>query len=110
MESFGSVFTEDCDFVNVRGMLWRGRHEIVAKCGELHRMQLKDSGVEIGHVDVRFLGPEVALIHGDIRMQGDRDPDGTPRPLPRDLVFTSVACKEALGWRMVAFHIANKVI
>lgn len=38
-------------------------------------------------VNVQFLKPDVALVHVDWTLRGDRDPDGTPRP-PRGGVFT----------------------
>ncbi len=108
MKALGSVFSEDADFVNVRGMRRKGLKEIEERFAERHRTHLRESKAEIGQVDIRFISSEVALIHGDMRVEGDRDPDGTLRPLPTDTIFTAVAQKEADEWRLVAFQNTKK--
>jgi uncharacterized protein (TIGR02246 family) len=102
-----SEFAEDADFVNVGGMRLRGQDEIELSHAEKHRTQFRESKIEIGRVDIRFLDAEVAVVHVETRIGGDRNPDRISRT-PRHTVFMAVALRMIAGWRLVAFQNTNR--
>jgi uncharacterized protein (TIGR02246 family) len=63
MQAFGRLFAENADFVVVTGKFLRGRAEIQSYHSELTNQLYKDSHLVWNPVDVRFLGPDVALAH-----------------------------------------------
>jgi uncharacterized protein (TIGR02246 family) len=100
-QAFASVFTEDGDLVAFDGTHFHGRAEIVPFHQELFDKWLKGTRL-VGQVkDVRFLSPEIALIHavGSTVMRGKSRPDRT-----RDSIQTLVAVREAGEWRLAAFQ------
>ena len=100
-EAFASVFTEDGDLVAFDGTHFHGRIEIVPFHQELFDKWLKGSRL-VGQVkDVRFLRPQIALMHavGSTVMRGKSHPDPT-----RDSIQTLVAVKESGEWRLAAFQ------
>jgi uncharacterized protein (TIGR02246 family) len=103
MDAMAELFMEDADFVNVGGIRLKGRARIRDEHAKLHEMQFKDSVLTLRSVDVRFLKPDVALVHIDWRMEGDRDPDGTSRA-PRDGVMSWVVVRQRDDWRISSAH------
>lgn len=100
-EAFAAVFTEDGDLVAFDGTHFKGRREIAAFHQELFDKWMKGTQL-VGHVEsVRFLSPEVALLHavGGTIMRGKTEP--SPE---RDSVQTLVAKRESGGWRLAAFQ------
>jgi uncharacterized protein (TIGR02246 family) len=63
MAAFGRLFTEDCDYVNVDGVHWKGAQEIVQRLPELFHNKLKTAVRALTGVEVRFPTPDVALVH-----------------------------------------------
>ena len=43
MSAAVGLFSEDADFINVRGSHWHGRQQIESEHVQRHRLQLKDS-------------------------------------------------------------------
>lgn len=108
MHAFGSMLTVDADWVNVAGMHWRGREEIEREHAARHASPVfKDSVWSTQHVYVALVKPDLALVHIDWAIRGDRDPDGTPRQ-PREGVLTLVTIKDDVAWRIRAGHNTNK--
>jgi len=99
---FAAAFTEDGDLVGFDGTHLNGREEIAPFHQELFDKWLKGSRL-VGQVkDVRFLSPDVALIHavGGTVMRGK----GEPSP-ERDSIQTLVAVRQEGGaWRLAAFQ------
>ncbi len=98
---FAAAFTEDGDLVAFDGTRFKGREEI----GPFHQ-QLFDKWMKgtrlVGQVqDVRFLGPDVALVHavGSTIMKGKHEP--SPE---RDSIQTLVATRQDCEWRLAAFQ------
>ena len=79
----------------------------MAQLAEQHRTQFRDSTWTNEQVSVQFLRPDIALVHIEWAMKGDRDPDDTPRP-PRKGFFTWVVIKEEGEWKLRAAHNTNK--
>ena len=105
--AFGALLTEDVDFVTVAGTWLKGRPAFERHTDERFRTQFKDSRLRVERVRVAGLGPDVALAHVEWRLEGDRDPDGTPRQ-PREGIFTQVVVKGDDGWKIRASHNTNR--
>ena len=100
-DAFAAVFTEDGDLVAFDGTHFKGRQEIAPFHQQLFDKWLKGSRL-VGEVkDVRFLSPDVALMHavGGTVMRGKTDP--VPE---RDSIQTLVAIRQDGEWRLAAFQ------
>ena len=100
-EDFAAVFTEDGDLVAFDGTHFEGRAQIAPFHQELFDKWLKGTRL-VGRVkDVRFLSPDVALMHavGSTIMRGK----SVPSP-ERDSIQTLVATRQNGEWRLAAFQ------
>jgi len=107
MDLLGHMRTDDSDFVTVTGEHRKGREASMTQLAEQHRTQFRESTWTNEQVSVQFLGPDIALVHIDWAIEGDRDADDTPR-LPRKGIFTWVVIKEGREWKLRAAHNTNK--
>jgi uncharacterized protein (TIGR02246 family) len=106
MAAMGTLITEDADFVNVAGLHWKGRQQIVQEHAERHRTNLKLSHWITHGVTIQPLSPTIALVHITWGMTGDTDFDGTPRE-PRDGVFSWIVEKHDTRWLIRAVQNTN---
>jgi uncharacterized protein (TIGR02246 family) len=100
-EAFAAVFAEDGDLVAFDGTHFEGRAEIAPFHQELFDKWLKGTRL-VGRVKgVRFLTPDVALMHavGSTIMRGK----SVPSP-ERDSIQTLVATRQNGEWRLAAFQ------
>ena len=100
-EDFAAVFTEDGDLVAFDGTHFEGRAEIAPFHQELFDKWLKGTRL-VGRVkDVKFLSPDVALMHavGSTVMRGKSEP--SPE---RDSIQTLVAVRRDGQWHLAAFQ------
>lgn len=105
MKQLFGLVTDDADFVNVGARHWKGRQQIEAE--HTARLgQFRESTWSTKVVTVQFLKPDIALVHVDWALEGDKDPDGTPRP-PRGGVFTWIVVKQNGGWLIRAAQNTN---
>jgi uncharacterized protein (TIGR02246 family) len=101
-DAFAAVFTEDGDLIGFDGTHFKGREEIAPFHQRLFDKWLKGSHL-VGQVkDVRFLSPDVALMHAI----GGTVLRGKSEPVPeRDSIQTLVATRqEGDQWRLAAFQ------
>lgn len=77
----------DIDFVTVAGVWLRGAEAFRRHHAEIHRLQMRDSVWRNIDQTARRLRDTLVLVHLHWAMQGDRDPDGTPRQ-PRRGIFS----------------------
>jgi uncharacterized protein (TIGR02246 family) len=99
--AFAAPFAEDGDLVAFDGTHFEGRREIEAFHQELFDRWMKGTRL-VGQVEeVRFPGPDVAVMHasGSTVMRGKAEP--SPE---RDSVQTLVAVREDGEWRLAAFQ------
>ena len=99
--AFASAFAEEGDLVAFDGTHFKGREEIAPFHQQLFENWLKGTRL-VGEVkEVRFLGPDVALMHavGSTVMRGKSEP--SPE---RDSIQTLVATREGGEWRLAAFQ------
>lgn len=104
MTLLGAMVTDDVDFVNVIGLQWKGRQQVVDAHAALHRDRFKSSVWANERVTVQFVRPDVALARVEWNTRGDLT--GTadnlkPGP-PRRGLFLWVVVNEAGSWRIRA--------
>jgi uncharacterized protein (TIGR02246 family) len=97
MDACFSAYAEDAEFVNVLGQEWRGRKEIVRKHSVHHRDRFRDSVLHTRNVAIRFLRPDVAVVHVRWDLVGDRGVDGRGIPLRRGII-TKVMARRKDRW------------
>jgi len=100
-EAFATVFTEDRDLVAFDGTHFKGREEIAPFHQQLFDKWMKGTRL-VGQVeDVRFLSPDVAVMHavGGTVMRGKTEP--SPE---RDSIQTLVAVRQSGEWSLAAFQ------
>ena len=100
-DAYGSRFTEDADYVAFDGTHTRGREDISTSHQELFDKWLKGSRLTGRILSVKFLAPDVALVHAT----GGTVVRGKTEPSPeRDSIQTLVAVRRDAEWRFAAFH------
>jgi uncharacterized protein (TIGR02246 family) len=92
--AYASYHTPDADLVDFRGTHVKGRSEIAGLLQPLFDGPLRDTRVEAEIVDVRFLSPEVALMHSI----------GQIVPTGGSSVQTFVVTKGPDSWLIAAFQ------
>ncbi len=96
--AYASVFTADADYVTFLGSHYTGRDAIAASYVPLFRKLLKKTQLRIDITQVRFLTPDVALIHANASVV-----KGARRRNRRSArVNTSVAVRTDGRWRLAA--------
>jgi len=100
-EAFAAPFADDGDLIAFDGTHFQGREEIVPFHQRLFDTHLKGTRL-VGQVtSIRFLGPDVALMHA----RGGTIMRGKSAPAPeRDSIQTLVASRSGGGWRLSAFQ------
>jgi uncharacterized protein (TIGR02246 family) len=100
-DAFAAAFTEDADYVAFDGSHVKGRREIAESHRPLFQGFFKGSRLAGERQTIRMLTPDVALIHsrGAVLLAGQNKPKRS-----RISVQTSVAVKQADGWRLAAFQ------
>jgi uncharacterized protein (TIGR02246 family) len=108
-KGMAAVLAEDADFVNVNGEWFKGRSAFQALMTRAHAMQFKDSTRTTRSTAVRFLTPDIAVVHSNWRISGDRRADGSLLSQPREGVMTRVVVQRNGTWEVVAAHNTNTI-
>jgi uncharacterized protein (TIGR02246 family) len=95
---FAKPFAEDADYVVINGMYFKGRAAIEAAHQRIFDTIFKDTTISLTVKQVRFLRPDVAVVH----VNGRRD--GPTKELKQDAILTVVMTKEKQGWTIAAFQ------
>jgi len=98
--AFGAVFSEDADFVNIRGEHFVGRDAIVEGHQRIFDGIYRDSRNVFSVSKTREAGGGVviALIEAHLHC-----PQG-PMAGDNDAIATAVLRREPAGWRIASFH------
>lgn len=100
-DAYADLFTEDAAYIGFDGVTQAGRAAIAETHRPLFGKWIKGSRLIGNPPNIRFLAPDVALIHS----QGDTVLAGKATPEPeRESVQTLVAVKQDGIWRFTAFH------
>jgi uncharacterized protein (TIGR02246 family) len=76
MSTFGNLFTDDAEWVNVVGMIWRGNAEIKKVHQIVHATNFKNRNMQLDDMSVRFIRPDVAVSIVRWTLDGFDAPDG----------------------------------
>jgi uncharacterized protein (TIGR02246 family) len=100
-KAFAAVFAEDGDLIGFDGTHLKGRQEIARFHQPLFETHLKGTRLIGQATSVRFLSPDVALMHaiGGTVMRGK----SAPSP-ERDSIQTLVAMRDGGEWGLAAFQ------
>src|SRR5436305_8196654 len=103
MAGFGRLFTQDCDYVNIAGVHWKGVQEIVQRHTELFQKRLKTAVRKLTGVEVRFSTPDVALVYVTWDVTGSSRPTGEAVPVLKEIT-TMVMVKTNGKWLITSFQ------
>jgi uncharacterized protein (TIGR02246 family) len=96
--TYAKVFAEDADFVVITGTYVKGRADIEAGHRQIFATIFKDTKVTLNVERIRFLRPDVAVVHAKGRREGPT------KELTVDAMITLVLTKETQGWTIAAFQ------
>lgn len=100
------IMSEDVDFVNVGGDWLHGRADFERYHSRLLSGRFKESICTPRDTVVRFLRPDLAILHWSWGIEGDRDEALSLRK-PRFGIFTMVVEKRKGNWLVVAAQNTN---
>lgn len=100
------IMAEDVDFVTVAATWLSGRADFEKYHTRLLNGQFKEAVLTPLETTVRFIRPDLALVHWSWRVQGDKNADGSARP-PRSGLMTMLAAKRKEVWLVVAAQNTN---
>ena len=92
---------EDCDFVNIVGMHWKGRENIQYAHQTYHDQFFKNTPMEKQSLAIRSLTPDVAIVHLVWHIGAFDAPDGSIRGNNDDLA-TMIFAKRNGKWLLAA--------
>ncbi|MEU6830806.1 SgcJ/EcaC family oxidoreductase [Nocardia beijingensis] len=99
-ESFAAVFTPDADYITWLGTHFKGRAAIATSHVPLFEKYLKGTRLDGEITQLRFLTPDVAVVHGrGAVLKGRRR-----RTRRNTKVQTTVAVRQNGRWQIAAFH------
>jgi uncharacterized protein (TIGR02246 family) len=94
------IMADDVDFVTVGATWLHGRSDFEKYHTRLLSGRFKESTITPLQTEVRFLRPDIAVVHWSWKIVGDKNPDGTARE-PRYGMMTMVAEKRNNAWLVV---------
>ena len=100
MPGFSYLFTQDADFVVITGKWLKGRSEIVSYHRDLLATYYKGSHLSPVQVWVRFVNPDVAVVHAAWNASYTRD----GKEESRTALMTLTVTKQEDKWRIAAAH------
>jgi uncharacterized protein (TIGR02246 family) len=99
-ETYGAVFADNADFVNIRAEHIYGRPSIVAGHTGIFRTIYAGSTNRLTLESARLLREDVALVHVRSVLEAPMGPlAGT-----NEALFSMVLTREARGWCVASFH------
>ena len=101
--AFGGLFAENCDYVNIDGVCWKGMQEIVQHHAELFQNRLKTAVRTLTGAEVRFPTPDVALVHASWDVTGWSRPTGKPVPVLKEITTMTIV-KTNGKWLITSFQ------
>jgi uncharacterized protein (TIGR02246 family) len=104
--ALAAIMTDDVDFVTV-GLTWlHGRPDFEKYHTRLMVGRFKDITHTVLETHLRFIRPDVAVVHHSWTIQGDKNVDGSARP-QRFGLMTMVAEKRNGTWLVAAVQNVN---
>jgi uncharacterized protein (TIGR02246 family) len=106
MDSLSTMLTEDVDFVNLAGVWLKGKTASIKLLRLVHQTTFKSSVWTTDSIKIRYVKPDLAILHIGWGLSGDVDPDGTNRK-PKHGIFTWVVIKEKEQWKLLEMDNVN---
>ena len=104
--ALAAIMADDVDFVTV-GLTWlHGRTDFEKYHTRLLVGRFKDISLTVLETRLRFIRPDVAVVHHSWAVQGDRNVDGSARP-QRFGLMTMVAERRNGTWLVAAVQNTN---
>ena len=101
-EAFAAQFAEDSDFVTANGMHLKGRKQNASHHQQIFDTFFKGTRLWAQVKSVRFLRPDVALLHTSGTILKPGESDASPEPVS---IQTLTVSKHGNEWLIDAFHI-----
>ncbi|WP_077800058.1 SgcJ/EcaC family oxidoreductase [Streptomyces sp. JHA26] len=98
-EAYGALFTEDASYLTFTGTVYRGRRDIVESHRALFAAFLKGTKLADEVLDIRFYGPDAAVVNG----RGDTYKGKRPHRLGKVQTYTLIRDTDG-RWRVAAFQ------
>jgi uncharacterized protein (TIGR02246 family) len=96
-------YMPETEFTNVAGIHVRGAAEIEKFLAAGFATRLKTATWKTMNVAIRFIRPDVAIVHVTAEISGFLSPDGSTAP-PHNELSIRVFQKDGGNWRVAAFH------
>lgn len=93
--------TADCEWVNIVGMWWKNRDEVAYAHDVFHKTMFKNTPLSKNKATIRYLTPNVALVHLDYHIGAYSTPSGNNFP-EADNLSTLVFIKKEDKWLLTA--------
>lgn len=103
MKALEKLFRDDAEWVNVVGMHWRGRDEIMVAHTAFHQTMFKNHSYRTDAVETRVVAPGVVVAVATETFGSVTTPDGKVRPTSRDRL-SYVLVKGPEGWKIAHGH------
>jgi uncharacterized protein (TIGR02246 family) len=100
------IMAEDIDFVTVGAHWFHGRGDFEKYHSRLLSGRFKEAALTLLQEEVRFLQPNMAVVHWSWKIDGDKDYDGKPRQR-RFGMMTLVAQKRSGIWQVAVAQNTN---
>jgi|SRR5579864_9461544 len=104
------IMADDADFVTVATTYLHGRADFEKFHVRLLSGRFKESTLTPLETTVRFLRPDMAVVHWSWKIEGDKNMDGTLRQQPRFGMMTMVAEKRSGAWLVVVAQNTNAIL
>jgi uncharacterized protein (TIGR02246 family) len=98
-----ALFTQDADFVNVNGTWLKGAADIESGRRTAFETRLKSAHTKSLEVRIRFIRPDVAIVHVTSETAGIATSDGRELPPQKELNIR-ILTRENGRWLVAAFH------
>lgn len=109
MDSMGTLLRDDVDFINVGGNWLKGKTQVIQDHKVKHQsVKFKTSVWQTDNVAIRYIKPDLAIIHINWGISGDFENDGTLRQ-PRHGIFTWIVSNQNNKWLLLAVQNTNKL-
>ena len=99
MTAMAALFTPDAEWVNVVGMYWKGRDQIMFAQRAFHEGMFSRNHQELKAVQTRMLSPDIAVVMLDCLQDAYQTPSGHAMPQALDRLSLTVV-RQPNGWRI----------
>jgi len=106
MDSFATLFATDVDFVTKSGTWFKGKEATMRHHRQNHASIFKTSIWATDTVAIKYVKPDLAIIHIGWGLSSDTHHDGTPSQ-PRHGISTWVVIKQTNQWLLLAVQNVN---